>query len=489
MQFWNEMEGKTVGGHFVLGSLVRTAGRSAWFETRDDQQRPRVIVVTESLNDEERLLKDLRSASQIHHPNVVAIETIGESRVDDKPVVYAVLEPTEENLGEVLRERALTPTETTQITESLVAGLAAVHAAGLFHGHVNTMNVLASGDTVKLRSDCLQNIPAAARSESFSQDTGDLAATVFEALTQRKLTSPDDPAIDRLPAPFRLIVKNAVSGNWGLGEIAAALKPGASLPPAAVPAPKTNQIPPASSTVPAAATVAASQPSPVKPVPTKPAAATPVQPKPAPAARAPEKLVAEVKTLPTTASNEPVGAPAGRGSAVRLLAILALVIALGLIWYFYRSTSRVSDSAASAPPATPSQPEMPAAAPSSPPTASPTPAPAKPSSVHKPAAAVTRPPSPVSPTPLAAAAPVAAGQQVWRVVVYAYGRQAEAEQKAASIQAEHAELNPQVFSPNGHGPWLVTLGGAMSRADAIHMSNQVKSKGMPADSYAQNFTH
>ena len=478
MQFWNEMEGKTVGGRFVLGSLLRTAGRSAWFNTRDDQQRPRVLVVTESLNDEAQLLQNLEAASRIRHPNVVAIETTGQASIDDKPVVYAVLEPTEENLGEVLRDRALTPDETKQITESLVAGLSAIHAAGLSHGHVSAANVLASGDTVKLRSDCLQIVPSEARAESFGQDTGDLGATVFESLTQRKLTSPQDPAISKLPAPFRLVVENAINGTWGLPEIAAALKPGAPLPPAAVPAAKAEPKaqPPAAPVKPALQKPVV--PPTVKATPIIPAVAPPVTAKPAPsalAADAQEKLTEPKKS---------------GGSPVRLLAIIALIAALGLIWYFYRTTSRASESATPASLAPATATSQPAANPTpsvAPPAATAAPA-AKPSSVHRPSAVT--PPSAASTAPSAAAVtPAAPGQQVWRVVVYAYGRQVEAQQKADAIKTAHSDLNPEVFSPNGHGPWLVTLGGPMSRADAIHMSNQVKSKGMPSDSYAQNFSH
>ncbi len=471
MQFWNEMEGKTVDGRFVLGSLLRTGGRSAWFHTRDDQQRPRVIVVTESLNDEAILLGNLEAASRVRHPNVVAIETTGQGRIDDKPVVFAVLELTEENLGEVLRERALTPEETKQITESLVAGLSAIHAAGLFHGHVSAAGVLASGDTVKLRSDCLQSLPAEARSEAFWQDTGDLGATVFESLTRRKLTSPQDPAISKLPSPFRLIVENAVNGVWGLPEIAAALKPGAAMPPVVPPAAKAEP---------------KSQPPspPAKPAPTAPG--PPPATKPASAIPLAATFPVAPKAAPTPVAAESVETKKSGGSAVRLVAIVALVAALGLIWYFYRATSRASDSAtpASLAPSTATSQPAPGPAPS---PAAPAPA-AKPSSVHRPVSTPSQAAPVATKAPNVSATP-ATGQQVWRVVVYAYGRQAEAQQKADAIKAAHADLNPEVFSPNGHGPWLVTLGGPMSRADAIHMSNQVKSKGMPDDSYAQNFSH
>ena len=33
MQFWNELEGQTIDGVYPLRRLVRSEGRSAWFET------------------------------------------------------------------------------------------------------------------------------------------------------------------------------------------------------------------------------------------------------------------------------------------------------------------------------------------------------------------------------------------------------------------------------------------------------------------------
>ena len=219
MRFWKELEGKTIAGRYTLGTLLRSTDRGAWFTTTDEK-KPWVLFVVDAANDDDALLRNLEAASRLKHPNVVAIEKTGRARIDDKPVVFALLESTEENLGEVLRERALTPDETAEITSSLVAGLTAIHEHGLSHGQVNPANVLASGDTVKLSSDGLQKVTAENRAEAFAQDTGDLGATVFEALTQKKLTSPEDPAINKLPVPFRSIVHSAVIGRWGLADIA-----------------------------------------------------------------------------------------------------------------------------------------------------------------------------------------------------------------------------------------------------------------------------
>jgi hypothetical protein len=75
----------------------------------------------------------------------------------------------------------------------------------------------------------------------------------------------------------------------------------------------------------------------------------------------------------------------------------------------------------------------------------------------------------------------------WRVVAFTYNQEEQARQKAAEIAQSHPDLNPSVFTPNGHAPFLVTLGGQMSKQDAFAFSGKAKREGMPKDTYAQNY--
>jgi hypothetical protein len=73
------------------------------------------------------------------------------------------------------------------------------------------------------------------------------------------------------------------------------------------------------------------------------------------------------------------------------------------------------------------------------------------------------------------------------VVAFTYNREDQARQKAAEIAQSHPDLNPTVFTPSGHAPFLVTLGGPMSMQDAFALSGKAKREGMPRDVYAQNY--
>jgi hypothetical protein len=75
----------------------------------------------------------------------------------------------------------------------------------------------------------------------------------------------------------------------------------------------------------------------------------------------------------------------------------------------------------------------------------------------------------------------------WRVVAYTYNHEDQAKAKVSVIASQHAFLNPEVFSPKGHAPYLVTVGGPMSRNEALAFRKRARSAGLPHDTYAQNF--
>jgi hypothetical protein len=75
----------------------------------------------------------------------------------------------------------------------------------------------------------------------------------------------------------------------------------------------------------------------------------------------------------------------------------------------------------------------------------------------------------------------------WRVIAFTYNYEDQARQKAAEIAGSHPDLSPTVFSPTGRAPFLVALGGAMSKQEAFALSGKAKREGLPKDVYAQNY--
>lgn len=75
----------------------------------------------------------------------------------------------------------------------------------------------------------------------------------------------------------------------------------------------------------------------------------------------------------------------------------------------------------------------------------------------------------------------------WRVIAYSFDREEEAREQARALAQRFSELNPEVFAPRGGDVWLVTLGGIMSRGEALALRDRVIDMGLPEDTYAQNF--
>ena len=81
----------------------------------------------------------------------------------------------------------------------------------------------------------------------------------------------------------------------------------------------------------------------------------------------------------------------------------------------------------------------------------------------------------------------ASGPVQWRVVAFTYNHADQAKAKAARVAGQHPELRPEVFTPSGGAPYLVTIGGAMGRSDAYALAQKARGEGLAHDVYAQNY--
>jgi eukaryotic-like serine/threonine-protein kinase len=220
MMLWGDYEGRRVEDRWLLGRLVRPEGRRAWFEAIGPDGRPVMVSITEALNDEEDLVERLHAASKVHHPNVMSIGEAAVSHLDDVPVVVAEMEMIDENLADVLRDRVLTPAEGRQVLDAVLAALGALHAHGLVHKHVEAASIVAIGETIKLRSDCVQ-MDSAAFGSAAADDVRWAARMVAHAVTGRYPANENDPVLQLLPESMARAVRRALSGIAGASEVAA----------------------------------------------------------------------------------------------------------------------------------------------------------------------------------------------------------------------------------------------------------------------------
>jgi len=532
MELWNDFEGKTVDGRFHLDQLIGPKGRSAYFMTRDEAGAPATIRLIESLNDEEEILGRWRRVTGLKEEHLLEVLACGQTVLDGTHLVYAVMEPTDMELSEVLRERALTTEETKQIALSVADGLEALHAKGLVHEHVEAENVLAQGETIKLRSDVVREAPEGAEGAALrSKDVRGLSLLLSECLTRSRRFGET-----RLPVPFEEVVRKGESGAWGLSSITAALQPGGPGRAATRPvvyessagAPKAETrggaeragepggragsrgdgvgpLPAAASPVLAAGVAAPvavqGMETPVRPV----AGVTPAGPLGVAAVPAAGAASTAPATVASRLASQAVGGGDGVGAHLRtpraddrivmepaeepkrrglLVAVglgVLLLVLLG-VHFFRAGRAGQTGSVVQDAPSAVTEPQQSSA--NRPPAHDAASAP-----VEQPAAAAaaadTARESVGARGRVATAAPSDSAQ--WRVVAFTYNREAQATQKVQAIAARHPGLKPEVFSPSGRAPYLVTVGGWMSADRAASMRAKARAQGLPRDVYAQNY--
>jgi hypothetical protein len=498
MQLWNDYEGKTLAGTFPIETLLFTEGRNASFATHRDG-RPAVLRLTEALNDQQEMRARYGAIREVGQPNLVEIEDFGDVEMEGTPLIYLVMEPTQESLADIVRVRRLSIEETGEVATSLVGALEALHAHGLVHGQVEPASVLAAGQVIKLRSDCVRPAPEGEDGEKArAEDVFGLADVLNRSLTQQPLLDASDALA--LPEPYASIVRNVARGSWGLEKVAAELRrfvrPPVTAPvaPPAATAPTQMVAPAIEATQAALAAVSSS--------PADPAAITPAGPPPLPPKPALAEAASQAKQPQANAAVEPVagplpayvlqaqkdlpGAPVSQPDRTLMLWLggaAGVCLLLVLVWYFATGNNKTPADVASAAAVPTAVQPVPAAVQPTPATAQPAPPPPTPA-----ATAPTPSRSPALPLHgLHAVTPIRG--EVWRVVAYTYNEEAQARSKARAIEKAHSDLHPQVFSRTGHAPYLVTLGGPLTEQQAAAIKLQARSEGLPRDLYMQNYSH
>src|SRR5258708_28393272 len=125
MNLWTEYEGRTINGVYPLTKLIRPEGRSAFFSTSNGTGVPTVIRLIESHFDGDEILTRWRGVAALNHPNLVKLKSFGHVVVDETSLVYAVMEPVDANLSEILRERRVAAHGTKHVGSILLQALAA----------------------------------------------------------------------------------------------------------------------------------------------------------------------------------------------------------------------------------------------------------------------------------------------------------------------------------------------------------------------------
>jgi TonB family protein len=251
---WKQWEGQSVNGKFRLRKYLGGSEHSAVFLTDYDDREPHsaaIKLIPENVPDAERQLDSWRlAATALSHPHLIQLFQAGRCKIGDVKLVYVVMERADEDLSQIIPQRALTQTEATDMLKPALEVLAYIHAKGSVHGRIKPANIMACGDNLKLSSDGLRRAgdPIIGRGpygppEAVASPAGDvwsLAMTIVEALTQHvpawDRNAPANAVVpDTLPAPVLDIARHCLrrdpSQRWTIADIASCLDPAAAMPP------------------------------------------------------------------------------------------------------------------------------------------------------------------------------------------------------------------------------------------------------------------
>ncbi len=259
---WKKWEGR-VDGKFPLRQWLGGSEHSAVFLTERPGQSEKVAIkLIASDADADRQLSHWRAAAQLSHPHLMRIYEAGRCRLDGTPLLYLVMEYAEEDLSEILPQRALAPSEVTDLLPPLLDALSFLHSKGFVHGRVKPSNVHAMGDQLKLSADQIvaTTEPASRRRDVYDApetaagivspagDVWSIGVTLVAALTQNVSfegsaeadpSHPDPAPPDTVPQPFRGIARECLhldpKRRCSLAEIQARLLPAGRSVPAPVP--------------------------------------------------------------------------------------------------------------------------------------------------------------------------------------------------------------------------------------------------------------
>src|SRR5271169_4405066 len=250
---WKSWEGQVADGQFHLRRFLGATERSAVFLTEIPAQESQVGVIKFIPADPdsgEMQLTRWRLAAKLSHPRLARIYGSGRCLLGHMSLLYVVMEFADEDLSQIIPQRALTQAEVRELLPPVLDALSYLHSEGFVHHRLKPANIMAVGDQLKISSDGIRRAGKSGASQAKpgpydppeaatgliapGGDVWSLGMTIAEILTQRlpvwEQFSDGEPSLpEALPAPFLDLARHCLRRDpafrWSIANVASWLNP------------------------------------------------------------------------------------------------------------------------------------------------------------------------------------------------------------------------------------------------------------------------
>jgi TonB family protein len=257
-----QWEGRIVEGIYPLRQYLGGSDHSAVFLTEYGQggtQKAAIKLFPADSATADLQISNWEFAAHLSHPNLLRLLRGGRCRLDGNDLLYLVMEYAEEDLSQILPQRALTAEETREMLCPVLDALEYLHGKGLVHGDLKPANILAAEDHLKLSSDAISRVGESRgpskRADAYdppeaisgmltpAADVWSLGTTLVEVLTQQlpewQPGTNREPVVPaNLPAPYLEIARQCLrlepQRRVSVADIAARLNARAAVASASV---------------------------------------------------------------------------------------------------------------------------------------------------------------------------------------------------------------------------------------------------------------
>jgi TonB family protein len=158
---WTNLEGHVLNGVFPLLRYVGSSEQSGVFLTesaKHTQSQVAVKLVPVSAARADAQLSHWQAVVALDHPHLLRMFEAGQCSIGEQRYLYAVIEHADQNLSQLLENRALAEDEAREMLVPTLSALAFLHERELVQGSLKPSNVLVVGEQLKLASDTVRAV-------------------------------------------------------------------------------------------------------------------------------------------------------------------------------------------------------------------------------------------------------------------------------------------------------------------------------------------